>query len=59
MGEGRGGGERGVTGFFNFQGKTPGNEVDDLYVPFRHRLQTTHSNLVIEASVTHVLSNQF
>lgn len=48
-----------MAGFFNFQGKTPGNEVDDLYVPFRHRLQTTHSNLVIEASVTHVLSNQF
>lgn len=44
-----------MTGFFNFQGKTPGNEVDDLYVPFRHRF----SNLVIEASVTHVLSNQF
>ena len=57
MGEGRG--WRGLAVFFNFQGKTPGNEVDDLYVPFRHKLQTTHSNLVIETSVTHVLSNQF
>ena len=51
-GGGEGGGGEGVAGFFNFQAKSPGKEVDGLCMPFLHTLQTTRSNQFYDTGVS-------